>query len=373
MGFAKPNDFYPEKETFLKAPPFTLSQLKAAIPSHCFVRSYLTSLRYLFVDLLALSVFGYVAYRYIDTIPDQYLTIWLACWGLYWFLQGSVMTGLWVLAHECGHQAFSPSAFLNDIIGFVIHSFMLVPYFSWKISHGKHHQNTGSYENDEVFVPKSWEVFESQGPEDGILSDIWGVVSRLLFGWPTYLFLNSTGPEKYFYKKNSHFNPNSVLFSSKQAHLVILSDLGFVGALFVIGYFTYQYGLWVIFKLYFLPLLVTNANLVCLTYLQHTHTQIPHFRTKEWTWLRGALCTVDRNYGWFINMCHHHISDTHICHHIFSQIPHYHAEEATAAIKPILGKYYNFDDTGIWQSLFQTCHECKFVDVKGNILFYKSQ
>ena len=28
-----------------------------------------------------------------------------------------------------------------------------MPYHSWRISHGKHHNNTGSCENDEVFAP----------------------------------------------------------------------------------------------------------------------------------------------------------------------------------------------------------------------------
>ena len=35
----------------------------------------------------------------------------------------------------------------------MLHSALLVPYHSWRISHGKHHNNTGSCENDEVFAP----------------------------------------------------------------------------------------------------------------------------------------------------------------------------------------------------------------------------
>ena len=35
------------------------------------------------------------------------------------------------------------------------------------------------------------------------------------------------------------------------------------------------------------------------TYLQHSDPSVPHYRTGEWTWVRGALCTVDRPLlGW---------------------------------------------------------------------------
>ena len=76
----------------------------------------------------------------------------------------------------------------------------------------------------------------------------------------------------------------------------------------------------------------------------------------------GALSTVDRDYGWFLNTVHHHIADTHVLHHLFSQIPHYHAQEATESIKPILGPYYAKDDgRGILKSIWEDFRECAVV------------
>jgi omega-6 fatty acid desaturase (delta-12 desaturase) len=37
----------------------------------------------------------------------------------------------------------------------VTHTFLWTPYFSWKISHHRHHRNHGSIERDEVYVPKT--------------------------------------------------------------------------------------------------------------------------------------------------------------------------------------------------------------------------
>jgi omega-6 fatty acid desaturase (delta-12 desaturase) len=39
--------------------------------------------------------------------------------------------GIWVIAHECGHGAFSDYSWVNDLVGFTMHSLLLVPYYSW--------------------------------------------------------------------------------------------------------------------------------------------------------------------------------------------------------------------------------------------------
>lgn len=36
---------------------------------------------------------------------------------MYWYGQGALMTGVWVLAHECGHESFSESDFVNNTVG----------------------------------------------------------------------------------------------------------------------------------------------------------------------------------------------------------------------------------------------------------------
>lgn len=51
---------------------------------------------------------------------------------------------------------------------------------------------------------------------------------------------------------------------------------------------------------------------------------------QEWSYLRGGLTTLDRDYGW-INNIHHDIG-THVIHHLFPQIPHYHLIEAVSII-----------------------------------------
>ena len=59
------------------------------------------------------------------------------------------MSGLWVICHECVHNAGSDIKIVNDIIGTVLHSVLLTPFHSWRESHLRHHWHTGNFENDE--------------------------------------------------------------------------------------------------------------------------------------------------------------------------------------------------------------------------------
>lgn len=54
--------------------------------------------------------------------PLLYPLARVALWALYGFWTGLYATGLWVVAHECGHQAFSESKTINNAVGWVLHS-----------------------------------------------------------------------------------------------------------------------------------------------------------------------------------------------------------------------------------------------------------
>lgn len=374
-------------------PPFSVGDIRKAIPEHCFQRSYVTSFRYLFVDLAVVAALFYCS-SFIDaTLTDARFgatagwALRVVAWTAYWWIQGNVMTGLWVIGHECGHGGFSDSELCNDVVGIVVHSLLLVPYFSWKISHRRHHSNTGNIDRDEVFVPEvaphpgaappTAEARNAAVDEDGEVGQ-WmlftarslyrtaylavRIVLMLTLGWPLYLAMNATGHKTYPAGVSvNHFSPSSPIFTSeKERRQVLLSDvaLGVVFALF--AYVSYTYGFVWFVKTYGIPYLITNAFLVLITFLQHTDPALPHYSGDEWDWLRGALATIDRDYG-YLNVLHHHIADTHVVHHLFSFMPHYHAEEATRAVIPLLKEYYRCDKTPIPQALWQSFARCTFV------------
>ncbi|KAF2097410.1 hypothetical protein NA57DRAFT_66970 [Rhizodiscina lignyota] len=389
-------------------PDFTIKDIRDAIPKHCFVRSPARGFAYIARDIVCLATTFYIFHNYVtpETVPS--FPVRAALWGLYTFIQGLFGTGLWVIAHECGHQSFSPSKRLNDTVGWVIHSSLLVPYFSWKISHGKHHKATGHLERDMVFVPLSRSVYASavgrmahelsELVEETPIYTATHLIYQQLFGWFGYLLMNVTGhnyhgkqPEgKGKGKSNgwgngvNHFFPSSPLYERKDEHLILLSDLGLAitaTILFTIGK---TFGWTNMFVWYFIPYLWVNHWLVAITYLQHTDPSLPHYTPETWTFTRGAAATIDREFGFIGRHLFHGIIETHVLHHYISTIPFYNADEASEAIKPVMGKHYRSDiaggSLGFLSALWRSARWCQWVepskDSKGEgrgVLFFRNR
>jgi len=182
----------------------------------------------------------------------------------------------------------------------------------------------------------------------------------LVLGWPGYLLSHVTGRD--YGRYTNHFSTSSPLFGEDERSYILISDISLVAwsaILFYLSFFVFT-PLEMI-KYYFFPYLVVNFWLVLYTKLHHTHPALPHFSGNDWNWLQGALSTVDRDYGFLFNMLHHHIGDTHVVHHLYSNMPHYHAEEATVAVRPVLGPYYTQDNSSIVYSLFIALRDCRYV------------
>lgn len=338
-------------------PPFSLADVRSAIPPHCWNKSASVSLCFFARDVALVLSFACVA---------AFLDNWLV-WPLYWFAQGTMFWALFVIGHDCGHGSFSANKNLNDLIGHLTHSFILVPYHGWRISHRTHHQNHGHVEHDESWYPLSEKLYRSL---DGLTRKA-RFSPMALLAYPVYLWRRSPG------KTGSHFNPSSSLFTPRERNHVLLSTTCWAAMLAFLACLTFVMGpLWT-FKLYIVPYWIKVGWLGMVTYLHHHgHDQkVPWYRGQEWNYMRGALSTIDRDYGFFNNI--HHDIGTHVVHHLFPQIPHYHLVEATEAIKPVLGKYYRQPEksstfpTHLWKHLLKSLTHDHYVEDEGNIVFYK--
>jgi omega-6 fatty acid desaturase / acyl-lipid omega-6 desaturase (Delta-12 desaturase) len=380
----------------------TKGQIRAVIPPECFERSYVKSMFYLFRDALMAAAFAYVTSQVLSTeVPAVDVSsvsgvLPLLTWGLGWmtyaFWMGTILTGPWVLAHECGHGAFSPSQTFNDIVGFVVHQALLVPYFAWQYTHAKHHRRTNHLQDGESHVPSTakdnglgehlerhsfyaaWH--EAMGDGAFAVFQIW---THLCLGWPLYLLgLASTGKWKYDGTPLNgaiadHFRPNSPMFLPKVRGKILLSTVTEIASLIGLFYLGHTVGHLKVVLWYWLPYTVVNAWLVLYTWLQHTDPSVPHYGEGDWTWVRGALSTIDRPYGIF-DFFHHTIGSTHVVHHLFHEMPWYNAEKATAAVKEYLEPMglYNYDPTYWVLAMWRIAHTCHYVDDDTGIQYFKS-
>lgn len=161
----------------------------------------------------------------------------------------------------------------------------MVPYHSWRISHGRHHAACGHHERDEVFVARTrselkypaldlsredllgQEVTEDRqqemhsaiseavgdmpivilarlilhqvrgvpcGPITCTAADPRSILLRQVFGLPLYLILNASGQKAWGHV--DHYRPSSKIFKSRDFWDIIWSDIGIA---LVIGTMTY--------------------------------------------------------------------------------------------------------------------------------------
>ncbi|KAM7200606.1 Fatty acid desaturase domain containing protein [Rhypophila sp. PSN 637] len=358
-------------------PDFTMKQIHDAIPARCFKPSTFKSLAYVARDYFYLLSLMYLVHTYVPLLPSPHLRA--AVYAMYTILSGMIMTGIWILAHECGHGAFSKSKALNNTTGFILHSSLLVPYYSWKISHSHHHKATGDLQRDTVFVPHSREHFVKTNlghdvdpftvhelGEDTPLYTLWRCVTHQLLGWPLYMLDNLSGQKgQNGFPHYSHywFGEGSKLYKKSELWSVFISDLG-LSAMCVVLYFAIQtWGLWTVSVLYGVPYLWLNHWIVLITFLQHTDGRLPHFAHSQWTFARGASATIDRDFGFIDTHLFHHIVGTHVLHHLVSTIPFYHAQEATEAIKKVMGRHYHADrETPLLKAFWKNQRDCRFVE-----------
>jgi acyl-lipid omega-3 desaturase len=157
----------------------SLADIKRVIPDRCFKSSLTLSLYYVARDVFFIGVLYYGAYV-------AHGTTWNAVYlPFFWFFTGFFMWALFVLGHDCGHGSFSRYRSVNSFFGHILHSLILVPFHSWRISHRKHHKNTGNYEKDEIFYPMPESEYA------GVAAFARFIYSELFFlsvlGYPVYL------------------------------------------------------------------------------------------------------------------------------------------------------------------------------------------
>ncbi|TFK67567.1 hypothetical protein BDN72DRAFT_879552 [Pluteus cervinus] len=390
----------PEYNARLKkpfAPPtVTLKDVHNAVPKDLLKRNPLKATAYVLRDItftlllfkFAASITPWEQGNFGGYIPSGWLRslVTSVLWLAYWWFQGLVWAGLFCLGHDAGHGSLYENKTLNNLIGFTLHTWLLIPYYSWRSTHHAHHKATSSMERDENYVPYLRSDFNLPPQNQATRLDytevfeetpIYTLVRMFIMqglGWWVYLMKNTMGSKMYPPGTN-HFDPNSPLFKPDQRNSIIISNV----ALTFMSVLLFKAGSNFVLWYYLVPYLLTNhclrvRRIVMFTFLHHSDPTIPHYRKSEWSFLRGAAATVDRPLlGWMGRFFFHNISHDHVAHHFFIQAPFYNGPEITKAIKPVLKDAYNYDSTPTFYALYRSFTQCLFVEEEGDIIFYKNK
>jgi omega-3 fatty acid desaturase (delta-15 desaturase) len=292
----------------------TIIDIKRALPKHCFQPKLSTSLYYMAKDLILAAIFFFLFKAIHTAFPSPF--IYWPTMVLYWAIQGTIFTAIFVVGHDCGHGSFSNSSTINDICGNIMHAFLFTPFYMWKLSHRHHHKYTCNIDKDEVFYP----VRESNPDAHNATLPGFGFG----IGWYGYL-ISGYKPRPVY-----HFNPWDKMF---KGHVVqcFLSLAALATMTYLLRLLYLAEGWTGLFCYYIMPDFIFACFMVIITFLHHSEMNIPWYADDQWDFVRGQLSTIDRHYG-IVHEVIHNIG-THQMHHMFAHIPHYYLEDATAAFR----------------------------------------
>jgi acyl-lipid omega-3 desaturase len=300
-----------------------IKKIKEIIPSECFVKKPLLGTTYIVTDFALWA---------ITTTCYYFSSRNIICKILYWLTSGFFMWCQFMNGHDCGHGSFSNSEILNNIMGHISHTPLLVPFSTWAESHRRHHVGHNHIKRDYSHphvINRDRKIWFAK------VLQYAGVYP--IFGW----FIYMTG-----IVDGGHWIPiggklwNNEYSLSKQLHSVLSSGFVFIWFSFILSLCKYNF--WLFMEWYGMSWFVFSWWIITVTYLQHNDNSVEEtivYGDKSWTFVKGALQTVDRSYGSIIDKLTHNITNCHLVHHIFfHNIPHYHLNKATKHLYKYLDK-----------------------------------
>ncbi|WP_320826604.1 alpha/beta fold hydrolase [Reinekea sp.] len=272
-----------------------------------------------------------------------------------WFFAGLSAWGAFVIGHDCGHNSFSRSKILNQVVGQIALLPILFPFNGWRLMHNMHHSSANNIELDVDWSPITIDQFKKLGLYKKSLY----FLTRKYF-W----FLGTVR-----YQLNCFVPGNFV--SKKARREVALSALfTLVFGIAVITILITTTGLSGFAKYFLMPWIFMHFWFSTVTMMQHVSEDIPYLTSKYWTANASRLLLInDYKYPWLIQFLMHNIT-VHTAHHVAPLVPFYNLPAATEALRT---KYPNAMREKKFSvgDLYRVLTRCTFYDPVGG--FYDTR
>ena len=184
-----------------------INTIRNAIPPHCFQPSLWISFAYLARDIISIAVLTWARDSLHPSDREQVAPHHDVAARLRLRPRPASCaraSGSW--RTSAGHGAVSLHKRVNSVVGWAAHSFLLVPFFSWKFSHARHHGSRATWRRTwrSCRAPRrttrgassrssalTLKLFEARRHCCAVQVDV-----HQLFGWQGYLLFNVTaGPD----------------------------------------------------------------------------------------------------------------------------------------------------------------------------------
>lgn len=228
------------------------------------------------------------------------------------FVNGFLLVRIFIIQHDCGHQSFTPSRKLNDVIGMVCSAFSIIPYRYWAKSHNFHHGHNGLlWEHRDIGDVHFFTVEEYKA-----LSPLHKIRYRLFRSFPILFII---GPAYYLFIQQRlpliRFNGWKQAHRALFRHNLLLVAV-FIGMIWAFGYKA--------FLLIHLPtIFFFGVIAVWFFYVQHQHEMTYKQWRDKWDYVMAAIqgstyYKLPKLFHWLTgNIGYHHI------HHLNPLVPNY--------------------------------------------------
>lgn len=257
----------------------------------------------------------------------------LAAIGIY--LQGVILSGLFVLAHDCGHYCFSKNRLANEVIGVICLAPLWANFYSWIVGHNHHHKysNVKKVETNWAEEMKDQDEYAQLSPmkKREYISSYGGMLGLLLG--------NIIAMTKYMKMPGSY--PQLGTISKSMIKKIKITNYIVVSLTFITIYLLYKYtGLSGLLLIYIFPFMVGSVIGSLFTYTQHVHPDGLIFSKDGYTPIRSQIVTTyDVRFPKHMEWLTFNIN-FHLVHHITPSIPWYNTIEATEKFKEVYPDYH---------------------------------
>lgn len=271
------------------------------------------SIRQLFNTFGPFFILWYLAYRSLDI--SYLLTLFLTV------IAAGFLVRIFIIFHDCCHNSFFRSRFVNRALGTLTGVLTLFPYDQWAHEHSVHHATSGNL--DKRGTGDLW-IFTKK---EYMAASIWKKAGYRLYRNPFVMFV--LGPIYQFLIKN-RFNRKGAR-KSERMNTYLTNILIVV----LVGVMSWAIG-WQNFLLIQGPIfLISGSAGIWLFYVQHTFEDSYFEEDVDWEYVKAAVegssfYKLPKPLQWVTgNIGYHHV------HHLSPRVPNYKLEAAHNNTPPL--------------------------------------